>query len=136
MKVTSDKLGTSQTDLYGQARHSSHLTRDFPPPLAHGPLSALNEICGGGSGMGHDRYRPIIAQQSESALVHQPFRNLDKVIPKVGVRPAAKAPAAAAAPAAPQDSAALFEDAMADVRPLPPDQRERVAGTAPATPAR
>jgi DNA-nicking Smr family endonuclease len=81
------------------------------------------------------RERP--RQQSESALVHQPFRVLGRVQVarrKPERRPAPPSVAAPPAPAA--DPTTLFLDAVADVRPLDPGVRARVDGPAPASPAR
>jgi DNA-nicking Smr family endonuclease len=95
--------------------------------------------------MGNNRHRPVIAQQSESQLVHQPFRNLEKIIPKAApvvrsaraAKPVAPVPVAPVSPPpAPRDGEALFRHAMADVRPLHPRERERVASPVPASPAR
>lgn len=83
--------------------------------------------------MGHERPR----QQSESALVHQPFRGLGQVQGarrKPEPRPAPTK--ATATPAPPSDPATLFLDAVAGVRPLDPGARARVDGPAPASPAR
>ncbi len=85
--------------------------------------------------MGHRRHRPVVAPQSESPLVHQPFRKLEKVPrqrPEKGVKPVTPV----AKPPAPPDGAMLFQHAMADVRPLDPRARERVAQPVPASPAR
>ncbi|MFI5395478.1 MAG: Smr/MutS family protein [Candidatus Binatia bacterium] len=74
-------------------------------------------------------------QQSESALVHQPFRVLGKLQIKPPVAEAAPA-APAAPPPPPSDAASLFHKAVADVTPLGARERARVAGPAPASPAR
>lgn len=84
--------------------------------------------------MGQGRPR----QQSESALVHQPFRVLGQLqVPerKPEPRPAPIAPALVSA-AAPKDPSTLFLDAVSDVRPLDPEARARVDGPAPASPPR
>jgi DNA-nicking Smr family endonuclease len=86
--------------------------------------------------MGQDRNRPVIARQSESPLVHQPFRKLDKGIAKAPPVNGVKPRPPVVAPSAPQDSATLFEHAMSDVRPLHPRERERVASPVPASPPR
>jgi DNA-nicking Smr family endonuclease len=88
--------------------------------------------------MGHDRYRPVIAQQSVSSLVHQPFRKLEKTVSKASARaPVVTKPTLPLrAPSVPQDPEALFQHAMADVQPLPPRARDRVARPVPALPAR
>jgi DNA-nicking Smr family endonuclease len=83
--------------------------------------------------MGRERPR----QQSESALVHQPFRVLGQVRVARRNREARPAPATAAPSCAPvADASTLFLDAVADVRPLDPGARARVDGPAPASPAR
>lgn len=76
-------------------------------------------------------------QQSDSALVHQPFRVLGHVQvtgrkPDPRPAPAVKTPP----PVPPADPATLFLNAVADVRPLDPGTRARVEGPAPASPAR
>jgi DNA-nicking Smr family endonuclease len=83
--------------------------------------------------MGHERPR----QQSESALVHQPFRVLGRVqVAHRRTEPRPVATNATAPPAPPADPTTLFLDAVADVRPLDPGARARVDGPAPASPAR
>ena len=82
--------------------------------------------------MGQDRVRPVVPQQPESGLVHQPFRILNKMT----VREAAPAPVPPAPAPPPADGATLFLDAMADVRPLAARARQRVSGPVPATPQR
>lgn len=89
--------------------------------------------------MGQNRHRPVIAQQLESSLVHQPFRHLDKMLPRAvptPARPRTRPLARAAVLPAPRDDEALFQHVMADVRPLHPRERERVASPVPASPAR
>ncbi len=86
--------------------------------------------------MRRDHGRSSTAPGAE-ALSYQPFRAL-----KGSVRPARPAPPpAAAAPAADSDvrivdSEALFREAMADVRPLDPRERERREGPSPAAAGR
>jgi len=86
--------------------------------------------------MGHST-RAGVPQASEPALMHQPFRDLKRAGRKPSPPPSAP-PARVAPPPeeAPVDPTSLFLDAMADVRPLPAHERERVAGPAPASPAR
>jgi len=95
--------------------------------------------------MGQDRMRPRILQQSDSGLVHQPFRVLNDRVVKSAAPPGVANPAlpirAAAPPSvapelAPADGAALFLSEVADVIPLEARARERVSGPAPATPGR
>jgi DNA-nicking Smr family endonuclease len=84
--------------------------------------------------MRQDRHRPISAQQSESPLLHQPFRHLGW---KPKAPPVKRAQPAAAKPdPPPQEAESLFQHAMADVHPLPARERDRVAGPLPASPAR
>jgi DNA-nicking Smr family endonuclease len=88
--------------------------------------------------MGHDRRRPVNAQQSEPSLVHQPFRKLAKIprtAPPKRATPAAS-PVEPIEPVAPPDAEALFQQAVAGVQPLDPRERERVAGPLPASPGR
>jgi DNA-nicking Smr family endonuclease len=83
--------------------------------------------------MGHERP----CRQSESALVHQPFRVLGRVQVARGRPQPQPAPSSVAMPPAPPaDPTALFLDAVADVKPLDPGVRARVDGPAPASPAR
>ena len=85
--------------------------------------------------MGRERRHPAVAQQSESALVHQPFRALNNFVAKSKRRQPAP-PAAVAAPPAPVSGETLFLDAVAGVRPLDARRRDRIGGPAPATPSR
>jgi len=85
-----------------------------------------------------DRGRPEIPGHSDSSLGHQPFRALRQL---VRVSPAKQPPAPAPKPVnAPRpagvDDAALFRDAVADVTPLTPTERDRIASPAPADPQR
>ena len=83
--------------------------------------------------MRHERPR----QQSDSALVHQPFRVLGHVqAARRKPEPRPVPTEATATPEPPSDPATLFLDAVADVRPLDPGARARVEGPAPASPAR
>ena len=83
--------------------------------------------------MGPERPR----QQSESALVHQPFRVLGTLQVQRPIPAAAPATAPPAAPPVPpSDAATLFRQAVAGVTPLEASARARVAGPAPASPAR
>ncbi len=76
-------------------------------------------------------------RQSESAFNHQPFRVLGRIRASSSPPPAPQAEArpTPACPV-PPDPEALFLDAVADVTPLEPSARERVASPAPASPAR
>ena len=77
-------------------------------------------------------------QQSESALVHQPFRVLGRMqLPERKPEPrSVPVPSAPALPVAPTDPSTVFLDAVSDVRPLDPEARARVDGPAPASPPR
>ncbi len=83
--------------------------------------------------MGQQRPR----RQSESAFNHQPFRMLGRirVAPRVTPAPPVSAPPAPPDPPS-ADPEALFLDAVADVTPLAPRARDRVASPVPASPAR
>ena len=84
--------------------------------------------------MGQERSRHASAQQSESVLVHQPFRTLNQLVKAV---PRAPVPVPAAPPPPPAaDGVELFLDAVGDVTPLEARARERVATPGPAAPAR
>ncbi len=86
--------------------------------------------------MGHDRSRPGVPQQTDAALMHQPFRVLNQLLvrPEAPKVPAPLPPVVASRPT--MDGATLFLRAVADVTPLEARERERVAGPAPATPER
>lgn len=86
--------------------------------------------------MGRERSHPAVAQQSESVLVHQPFRILNGLVTKPQVQRQVVPPRHAAPPPTPIDGEALFLGAVADVTPLHARQRERIGGPAPAVPAR
>jgi DNA-nicking Smr family endonuclease len=85
-----------------------------------------------------DRGRPAIPEQSDASLGHQPFRVLRQLVAVA----AARAPVAVAPKPVPRrspadvDGAELFRSAVADVTPLAPAARSRVAGAAPAQPQR
>ena len=89
--------------------------------------------------MRQGRQRPVVAHQSEGELVHQPFRNLDRLVGP-GRTAAPRGPRAAPKPppiaSVDEDPAALFQKAMADVRPLPAAARHRVEQPMPAAPGR
>ncbi len=84
--------------------------------------------------MGQERPR----QQSESALVHQPFRVLGQrqIAARTPERRPAPKASASVPPPVPADPTALFLDAVSDVTPLHPEARARVDGPAPASPPR
>lgn len=86
--------------------------------------------------MGREQGRQPVTQRSES-LVHQPFRVLDGLVVR-----APEGPGACSAQAEVQghaeateirDPTTMFLTAVADVRPLPPRARDRVAGPTPAS---
>lgn len=84
--------------------------------------------------MGQERSRQAVAQQSESVLVHQPFRILNQMVKPA---PRARTPVAPPAPSPPAaDGVELFLDAVGDVTPLGARARERVATPVPASPPR
>ncbi len=92
--------------------------------------------------MGQGRARQETAQQSAAVLVHRPFGILNRIaigrnaVKRGGTpRPVTPPPQCPANPA-PLDEEALFLNAVAGVTPLAPRARERVAGPAPAVPAR
>ncbi len=89
--------------------------------------------------MGQERARQASARQSEAALVHRPFGALNQLVHTLPVSPQAtnaRAVAVAPPPEPAATDAALFLDAMADVKPLDARERDRVAQPAPAIPSR
>ncbi len=86
--------------------------------------------------MGHDRSRLGVPQQTDAALMHQPFLVLNQLVvkPEAPKVPAPLPPVVASCPT--MDGATLFLRAVADVTPLEARERERVAGPSPATPER
>ncbi len=87
--------------------------------------------------MGEDRGHPEVPQQSDAALVHQPFRVLNQMVARPAPPPGPATPLPAVGHGTPPaDGATLFLRAVADVTPLEARARERVAGPAPAVPER
>jgi DNA-nicking Smr family endonuclease len=84
--------------------------------------------------MGQERDRPTGAQQADAALVHQPFRGLQRLISRVPVGRRVGVPRAEVAPVATEAVGAeeLFRNAVTGVTPLGARARERVARPAPA----
>ncbi|MFQ5665459.1 MAG: Smr/MutS family protein [Candidatus Binatia bacterium] len=85
-----------------------------------------------GGGMGQERSRQAVVQESDIALVHRPFRGLDRLTTARAAPPAAEAPSEAGG----EDGAAVFFDAVADVTPLQARRRQRVTSSGPAMPGR
>ncbi len=85
--------------------------------------------------MGQERPRQEVTQPSGAALVHQPFRTLNTLVIEPRAAVAKESPRVGPSGAVPSDGA-IFLDAVAGVTPLDGRARQRVAGPAPATPAR